>query len=70
MTPPNPFRLSAAQRIAQCPGSVKACAPLRGKDTSSPEAERGKRIHLALAKHYVPEQETEETPTEYDNVLP
>ena len=48
----NPFRLSSAQRIALCPGSVKACEPFAGKDNSSPEAERGTRIHGALATHY------------------
>ena len=52
MNTPNPFRLSSAQRIALCPGSVEACKPLMGQDNSSPEAERGTRIHAALAEHY------------------
>lgn len=52
MDAPNPFRLSSAQRIALCPGSVKACEPFAGKNKSSPEAERGTRIHAVLADHY------------------
>ena len=47
----NPFRLSAAQRIALCPGSVAACSCLP-KGQPGPEAERGTRIHGYLASYY------------------
>jgi len=47
----NPFRISAAQRIALCPGSVAACSCLP-KGQPGPEAERGTRIHGYLASYY------------------
>ena len=52
IAPISPFRLSSAPRIALCSGSVEACKPFAGKNKSSPEAERGKRIHAVLAAHY------------------
>ena len=47
----NPFRISSSQRIALCPGSVAACSCLP-KGQPGPEAERGTRIHAALAAHF------------------
>ena len=58
--PYNPFRLSSAQRIALCPGSVKACEPFAGQERSSPEAERGTRIHKVLAIHYTAKTQDEQ----------
>lgn len=45
------FRMSAAQRVALCPGSVKASIGI-GEGKTSPEAERGTRIHAALADYF------------------
>lgn len=52
IAPISPFRLSSAQRIALCPGSVEACKPFAGKNKSSAEADRGTRIHKVLADYY------------------
>lgn len=44
------FRISAAQRIADCPGSVRACAGLA--DIETPAGKAGTRIHKALAAFF------------------
>lgn len=44
------FRISAAQRIADCPGSVLASAGLPNRESEFSES--GKRIHSALAAYF------------------
>lgn len=46
------LRASSAQRIALCPGSVRAAYGLEDDCPSSPLAERGERIHAWLANHF------------------
>lgn len=60
-----PFRLSKAQRIAECPGSVNATRGLFSSGKSSTEAEKGTRIHNILSAHYTKPASNDSDPKIY-----